>query len=84
MNLPLSQSAEHAYINELKSEISELRDELKNVNMVLKYLATSNVELAKDMQLIYDSLKQISSSVDDPFDPYGFPLVDPDDDDMLN
>tara|TARA_B100001123_G_scaffold395251_3_gene476683 strand:- start:3057 stop:3350 length:294 start_codon:yes stop_codon:yes gene_type:complete len=86
MITPVSQSIdpEPSQVDCLKAEIEDLKSELKNVNTVLKYLATANVELARDMQIIYDSLRQISSSVCDPYDSMGFPVVDPDDDDMLN
>tara|TARA_Y100000034_G_scaffold133153_1_gene197893 strand:- start:82 stop:345 length:264 start_codon:yes stop_codon:yes gene_type:complete len=82
--LPVSQSIEPHAINELRSEITELRKELSNVNAILKYLATANVELTQDMQIIYDSLKQISFSVDESSDLSDFSFVDPDDDEILN
>jgi archaellum component FlaC len=82
----ISQSiaAYEADIINLKSQLAELRGELNDTNKIVKHLATTNIELTKDMQLIYDALRQVAPPVDDPYDIFGFPFSDPEDDDMLN
>lgn len=69
---------------DLRSQLSKLRNELQDINTIVQYLATTNVELTRDMQLIYDALKEVTSSVDDPYEMFGLSLTDPEDDDMLN
>jgi len=71
-------------IADLKSQLTILRNELQDINTVVQYLAATNVELTRDMQLIYDALKEVTSSVDDPYEMFGFSFTDPEDDDMLN
>ena len=45
----------------MQNEINELRQQLSELSIGLEYLATANMELSRDMQLIYESLKDIST-----------------------
>tara|TARA_Y100000034_G_C6726723_1_gene321719 strand:- start:199 stop:474 length:276 start_codon:yes stop_codon:yes gene_type:complete len=47
----------------MQNEISELQKQLGELSLGFEYLASANVELSRDMQLIYESLKNISSIV---------------------
>jgi len=47
----------------MQDEIDELRKQLGELSLGLDYLATANVQLSKDMEIIYESLKDISTMV---------------------
>ena len=84
IHISQSMSPHEEDIADLKSQLTILRNELQDINTVVQYLAATNVELTRDMQLIYDALKEVTSSVDDPYEMFGFSFTDPEDDDMLN
>tara|TARA_Y100000310_G_scaffold336104_1_gene419791 strand:- start:12 stop:281 length:270 start_codon:yes stop_codon:yes gene_type:complete len=47
----------------MRQEINELRKQLGELSIGFEYLASANVALSKDMQAIYESLKDISTMV---------------------
>tara|TARA_Y100000034_G_scaffold120936_1_gene164564 strand:+ start:718 stop:993 length:276 start_codon:yes stop_codon:yes gene_type:complete len=47
----------------MQNEINELRKQLGELSIGMEYLASANIELSRDMQTIYESLKNISSIV---------------------
>ena len=54
-------SEENAVQVAMQNEINELRKQLSELSIGFEYLATANMELSRDMQLIYESLKDIST-----------------------
>jgi len=78
-------SEENAVQMAMQNEINELRKQLSELSIGFEYLATVNMELSRDMQLIYESLKDISTIAegDDLYKLFGH-WGTPSDDDLPN
>ena len=63
LKLVSGSSGENIVHMAMQDEINELRKQLGELSLGLDYLATANVQLSKDMELIYESLKDISTMV---------------------
>ena len=64
LKLVSGSSGENIVHMAMQDEIDELRKQLGELSLGLDYLATVNVQLSRDMQLIHESLKDISTMVD--------------------
>ena len=81
---PVSQSM-NPHIEYLNSQVIDLQEQLEMVNNIVKYLATANAELSRDMQMIYHSLEEVASSMKhDPTDNLFNSLLNKPDDDLPN
>ena len=58
-----SSSKENIAQSAMQLEINELRKQLSELSIGFDYLATANIELSKDMKIIYESLKDVSDIV---------------------
>ena len=47
----------------MQNEINDLRKQLGELSIGFEYLANANIEMSRDMQIIYGSLKEISTVV---------------------
>ena len=68
----------------MQKQIDELKKQVIELNSALVYLAGSNLELARDMKFIHESLEQIIHVISGPDDMMSLPLFDDPDDGLLN
>ena len=62
-NQALSGSHEPDVVVTLRNDINELQGQIDELNDGLSYLARANMEMAKDMQTIYQSLTEVLDSL---------------------
>ena len=63
LKLVSGSSGENTTYRAMQNEINELRKQVGELSIGFEYLASTNIELSRDMQTIYESLKNISSIV---------------------
>ena len=68
----------------MQKQVDELKKQVIELNSALVYLAGSNLELARDMKFIHESLEQIIHVISGPDDMALLPLFDDSDDGLLN
>ena len=67
-----------------QSQIRDLHERVEQINVILQHLVLANFEFSKDMEIIYESLKDVAASLADPDDSLGLPFGNEPDDDLIN
>ena len=84
ISTPVSQSIDDRIV-EMQQQIKQLESEVAHMTTLTTYLSAANVELSRDMQVIYTALEQVAAAMMDPDDiAPGFPFNDDPDDGLLN
>ena len=79
----ISQSLDPIQEN-LQAQVLDLQKQIETLGTALKYLAYTNAELSRDMEMIYSSLEEVISKMSDPADSMLLPFNLVSDEELIN